>query len=210
MRRIGKSLLWIFERYTHVFMVTWLLFRSSLIIFDPEQKNMLEGTECKWIAGALFITLWAALFKRAYAMKGSGPSRSHTVDLLLVSLLAFHAARRVYSANKEAVLQSRKIMPIFISFNGISMTAMTLRAGADGVSFNDTLVNLKYSRTLEQSMDARLRLAEQATGGSLEVISHPGEDRAITFFDDLAADPKDWRNVCFAGYFKLTDDRLKK
>lgn len=209
-RSMGKSFLWIFERYTHVFLGCWLLFYSSLIVFNPLQKNTLEKSEFRMIAAALFITLWAALFTRAYALNGSGPSRVHTVDLLLVSLLAFHAARHVYSANREAVFQSRKLMPIFMSFVGIFITAVTLRAGADGVSFTDTLTSLKYSRPLKQSMDARFKQAEHAPGASLEVSRYPDKTRSMTFFDDIQPDAKDWRNVCFADYFHLKDVRLEE
>jgi hypothetical protein len=209
LRSIGKSFWWIFERYTHVFLTCWLLFYSSLIVFDPVQGKTIEKPEFKLIAVVLFITLWAALFTRAYALNGSGPSRTHSVDLLLVSLLAFHAARYVYSANKEAVLHSRRMMPIFMSFVGIFITAITLRANADGLSLNDTLAGLKYGRPLKQQMEARFTLAEQAAGKSLQFADFPDKTRSITYFDDIRPDSKDWRNTCFAGYFDLIDVKLK-
>lgn len=209
LRSIGKSFWWIFERYTHVFLTCWLLFYSSLIVFDPVQGKTIEKSEFKLIAIVLFITLWAALFTRAYALDGSGPSRAHSVDLLLVSLLAFHAARHVYSANEDAVLHSKKMMPIFMSYVGIFITAITLRANADGLSLNDTLAGLKYARPLKQEMEARFNQAEQAAGKSLQFADFPDKTRSVTYFDDINSDSKDWRNTCFAGYFNLTDVKLK-
>lgn len=209
MRSIGKSFGWIFERYTHIFLISWLLFYSSLIVFSPQRKTALEKKEFFITIIFLFFTLWAALFTRAYALNGSGPSRTHGIDLLLVSLIAFFAAWHAYQDNKDAVFQSRKLKPIFMSFAGIFITIIILRPGADNLSFAETLKSFKYSRPLKEFMLSRFKQAQLEKSKSLEVADFPNKNRSVTFFDDIQPDSKDWRNICFANYFQLIDVRLK-
>jgi hypothetical protein len=209
LRSIAKSFSWIFERYTHLFVMTLLVCYSSLIIFSPQRKFVLTKTEFRTVFSMLFVTLWASLFSRAYVLNGSGPSRTHTIDLMLLSLAAFITAWHIYTVDKEAVLQSQKLKPIWFSFVGIFLVVMVLRPGADNLSFGETLASLKYSGPLKKFMAERFELARTGKGSVLAVRDFPAKTRSVTFFDDIQQDPKDWRNICFANYFQLKSVQLQ-
>lgn len=210
LRSVIKSFGWVFERYTHIFLISWLLFFSSLIVFSPQKRVAFGKTEFFATTVGLFFSLWAAIFARAYAYDGSGPPRTHTIDILIVSVLAFAAAWYVYESNGESVFQSRKLKPIFLSFVGIFITLLILRPGADGISFSETLTSLKYSNSLKDFMVSRVNQARLGKNTSLEVPDFPEKARSVTFFDDIRQDVNDWRNVCFAKYFELNNVRLQK
>lgn len=210
LRSVVKSFGWIFERYTHIFLISWLLFFSSLIVFSPQKRVVFGRVEFLATAVGLFFALWAAIFARAYAYDGSGPPRTHTIDILIVGLLAFAAAWYVYESNGESVYQSRKLKPIFLSFVGIFITLLILRPGADGVSFTETLTSLKYSSSLKNYMVSRFDSAQSGKKTNLELPDLPEKSRSVTFFDDIRQDAGDWRNVCFARYFELNSVQLQK
>ncbi|MDY7575617.1 DUF6056 family protein [Actimicrobium sp. CCI2.3] len=204
-----KSFGWIFERYTHIFIMTWLLFYSSLIVFYPRKPNKSENKYLLLIIAILFFTLWASLFTRAYVLNGSGPSRTHTIDFVILSLAAFIAALYIFNSNMEAVFQSRRLKPIFISFSCMFFVALILRPTADNISFLDTLVNLKYSKSLKTYMSARIQMAQNGRDTALSVDDLKDKSRPATYFDDIQKGSKDWRNVCFSNYFHLKEIRLK-
>lgn len=96
-----------------------------------------------------------------------------------------------------------------MSFAGIFITVIILRPGPDNLSFAETLTSLKYSRPLKEFMLSRFKQAQLEKGQSLDLTDFPYKDRAVTFFDDIQPDSKDWRNICFSNYFQLKDVQLK-
>jgi hypothetical protein len=205
---LGRSLLWIFERYTLTLLFSSLLFYSSLIIFQPKPRKAFSRPEFIAVAGMLFTGLWAALFARAYALGDAGPARAQAVDHLFMSLLSFFIAWNAYNRNQEAVFQARRHMPIFFSFLGLFIISFCLRTGPDGQPFREVLGNLRYSHPLKAFMFIRLEQAQQASGKALTLSDYPDKARPATYFDDVQEDPKDWRNACFATYFSLSEVRV--
>jgi hypothetical protein len=205
---LGRSLLWIFERYTLTLLFSSLLFYSSLIIFQPKPRKAFSRPEFIAVAGMLFTGLWAALFARAYALGDAGPARAQAVDHLFMSLLSFFIAWNAYNRNQEAVFQARRHMPIFFSFLGLFIISFCLRTGPDGQPFREVLGNLRYSHPLKAFMFIRLEQAQQALGKALTLSDYPDKARPATYFDDVQEDPKDWRNACFATYFSLSEVRV--
>lgn len=207
---IAHSLQWILERYILSFFITALLFYSSLLIYRPQAKIILDRTGARLAAGMLFFGLWAAMFARAYVLGDAGPARSQAVDNLLVSLLAFFTAWHVYTCDPEAARQGRRLAPILFSFVGLFLFCFMLRTGPDGLPLREVLGNMRYSRPLKAFMDERMKRAQTAGGQALALPDYPNKTRPVNYFDDIQQDPGDWRNACFASYFGLPEVRLEK
>lgn len=150
------------------------------------------------------------MFTRVYVLGDADPARSQAVDTLLVSLLAFFAAWHVYTCAPEAARQGRGLAPILFSFTGMFLFCFALRTGPDGVPLREVLGNMRYSRPFKAFMNDRMERTQTTAGQALTLPDYPNKARPITYFDDIQEDPKDWRNACFASYFRMQEVLLEK
>lgn len=206
---LKNSLVWSVQQYWKFFLLSLLLFYSSVLLMAPNVKRPVP-TNCLFtFCLFLWFALWGAIFTRAFVLNSMGPVRAQTIDFFLVCIMSFCSAWSLYLKDQDRIGEIRKISPVLVIFVGIFVLTLAFRAGADGVGWKTVLVDLKYGRPLKDFMSARLALAEHTKGKKLEVIDYANKRQSMTFFDDITGDPADWRNGCFADYFGLKEVRLK-
>ena len=114
------------------------------------------------------------------------------------------SARRI--GTTQAVSQNNAEPPIIAGvayrFNTWSRDGFVLRPVQDKLRFSSVFHDIQAEINLNRYMVHRFR--KLPTDGQFVDVSYPDVKRdAITFFDDITPDSNDWKNKCFASYFKL-------
>jgi len=152
----------------------------------------------------LFLALWASIFARAYVLNELGPERARTIDFLLVNLIGFFLATQLYQRGRAiAEEQSRPVIAGMMTCALVATLAGLIFASSQ--TWKPLVDDMQESARLRNLMSARQELVSNAKGQMLVVEAYKQDEKPITFFNDIKADPKQWENGCYASYFGLKE-----
>jgi hypothetical protein len=76
--------------------------------------------------------------------------------------------------------------------------------------FYESLEKIQFAARLNHYMSKRIKAIPHSNGEFDDISDLHVKWTAATFFGDITADPKHWKNICFADYFNLEKVSLKK
>lgn len=210
-----KSFFWLFWKYGIFFFPTVVVFYCALVLFAPKMKEETSSVYAMYFKLALFMGLWGSAFTRFYAKSSSGADRTHTVDYALVTILALMAALHHYRERHADIqkamkhLYEAKLLPhVYIILVGTFLT-FVIRPVMDPFIIKTALHDIKYAAEYKKYTMTRINTLKNTPQDEISQLpDYPHKQQALTFFDDVTADPEDWRNTCFASYYSLNKVQL--
>jgi hypothetical protein len=209
-----RSLYWVTTNYLYLFLLTTILLCCALILLVKNKKEEVTPILVPWVLIwiSLFFTLWASAFTRFYAQGRQSAERTFTVDCAIITILslliALYLYQKIWRHNSHRSLSP----PRLVLLTGLFALALILRPVTDRFIPTELSKNITKAVELNRYMNNRFRIINSSNAEYIvlpELKSMKRELKSkkrgatITFFSDIVADPKDWRNQCFADYFNL-------
>ena len=199
---ILPSLQWVIKTYSTFFLLTTTLFVAALLLFFPSSSDQQQANIPRYVWVPFFAALWASAFTRFYSIAGISAGRVRTVDYAITTFLCLLVALELHKRLVK-ITQSRQLSQAWLIVLTLgAATALFSRPVQDKLRFSSVFHDIQAEINLNRYMVHRFR--KLPTDGQFVDVSYPDVKRdAITFFDDITPDSNDWKNKCFASYFKL-------
>lgn len=194
------------KRYSVPLLVSYMIFRSLIIIFPIKPGQILHHKIFPKLIIFLLVALWFSIYPRQYVLNYLGDPRHKSVDFMLINLISFLLVLHQH-AKKEHIFANAKAKYKILVALCIFFILLAFRSGPDG-DFVGVLKGMNQSSAYKKYMFSRFDAAQYSTGKSLSVpnFSAPPPN---TIFVDIKEAPQYWVNGCFSRYFGLKEIKLK-
>jgi uncharacterized protein DUF6056 len=195
------SLHWVVKTYSTFFLLTTLLFIAALLLFFPSSDQP-QATIPRYVLAPFFTALWASAFTRFYSLNGISAERVRTVDYAITTFLCLLVALELHKSLAK-ITQGRRLSQAWLIVLTLGFaTALFSRSVQDKLRFSSAFQDIQAAINLNRYMFNRFTTLP-ADGQFVDILDPKVKREAITFFDDITPDSTNWKNTCFARYFKL-------
>lgn len=202
---------WYFFRFFGLASVVLLFLAGQWVVHNKERINpAIASKEFRnWLWWGLFVVLVLAIFPAFFGMDSRPPRRALNMICffhnIFVGLMVLSLVLDPHSWLHQRVLINLKKFSSF--WTDSKIIAVLLMALFVIGNHRRAIVDLTlHAQEYDQVMDDRYQLARQSQGQDL--VFTPLKHRPITLcFDDIEANPEDWKNTSFAALFGLKSVR---